>query len=114
MHALQVAADGLCPEWHCAIHPRADPGRTSTLDVAAEGGRNFNGSLDVSALETLVELGIVGERRLLHEIGRASELLEIGAALMTLISIKHGERKIIDVGRNSEPEYQHHQSRANK
>src|SRR5450759_4266860 len=102
MHALQVAADGLCPEWHCAIHPRAHPCRTFALDVAAEAGWDFNRSLDVPALETLVELGIVGERRLLHEISRASEFLEIGAALMALISIEHGEREIVDVGRNSE------------
>src|ERR1035441_8634640 len=112
MHALQIAVDGFCPEWHCAIYPRADPSGASALDIAAEPGRDFDRSLYVSALETLVELGIVGERRLLHEIGRASELLEIGAALMTLISIEHGERKIIDVGRNSEPEYQHQQTRA--
>src|ERR1019366_301072 len=112
MHALQVAADGLCPEWHCAVHPRADPGRTSTLDVAAEGRRNFNGSLDVPALETLVELGIVGERRLLHKISRAPELLEIGAALMALVPVKHRKGEIIDIGRNSESEHEHQQCRA--
>src|SRR3974390_1950845 len=107
MHALYIAADGFCPEWHCAIHPRADPRGAAALDGAAEAGRDFNRSLDVSALETLIELGIVGERQLLHEIGRASELFEICAALVALISIEHREREIVDVGRNSKAEHQH-------
>ncbi len=112
VHALQVAADGLRPERHGAVHPRADPGGTSALDVAAEAGRNFDGGLDVPASETIFELGVVGERRLLHEIARASELLEIGAALGTLIVIEHGEGEIVDVGRNAESEHQHQKRRA--
>ena len=112
MHALQVAADGLGPERHCAIHPRADPSRTSALDVAAEAGRDFDRGPDVPALETLFQVAIIGERRLLGEIGRAPELLEIGAALGTLIVIEHREGEIVDVGRNSESEHQHQQCRS--
>ena len=66
MHALQIAANGFRPERHRAIDQRADPDRTSALDVAAEVRRDFNRGRDVSALETVVELGIVIERRLLR------------------------------------------------
>ena len=81
VHACQIAADGLGAERHRAVDPGADPGGTSALDVAAEAGRNFDGGLDVAAPQAIFEIGIVGERRLLDEIARASKLLEIGAAL---------------------------------
>ena len=63
-------------------------------------------------LQPLFEIGIVGERRLLDEIGRAPQLLEIGAALGALIVVEHGEGQIVDVGRNAEAEHQHQQRRA--
>ena len=112
MHGLQIAADGLRAERHRAIHPGADPNRTSALDVAAEAGRDFDGGLDVPASETIFEFAIVGERRLLHEITRASEFLEIGAALRTLIVVEHGEGEIVDIGRDAKSEHQHQQRRA--
>ena len=68
--------------------------------------------LDIPALEALLEIGIVGERRLLGEIGRAPELLEIGAALGALVVVEHGEGEIVDVGRDAEAEHQHQQGGA--
>ena len=112
MHALQVAADGLGAERHGAIHPRADPGGTSAHDVAAEAGRDFNGSIDVVALQSLFKIGIIGERRFLDEITRSSQFLEIGAAFMALVVVEHCEGEIVDVVRNAETEYQHQQRRA--
>ena len=70
------------------------------------------GGLDVPAPEPIFELGIVGERRLLHEITRASELLQIGAAFGSLIVVEHGEGEIVDVGRDAKSEHQHQQRRA--
>jgi hypothetical protein len=112
VHSLQVAADGLGPERHSAIHPRADPRGTSALDVAPEAGRDFDRGLDVPALETLFQIAIIGERRLLGEVVRAPKLLEISTALWTLIVIEHREGEVVDVGGNSESEHQHQQGRS--
>ena len=111
MHALEIAADGFGPEWHRAIDQRADRDRSSALDIVAETGRNFNCSRDVTALEAIVELGVSAERRLLHEIGRASELLQIGAAFRTLVAVEHRKRQIVHISRNSEAEHQHQKRR---
>ena len=89
MHALEIAADGFGPKRHRAIDQGADPDGTTALDVDAEVGRDFDRRRDVSALETLVELVIGAERRLLHEIGRAPEFFQIGAAFVTLIAVEH-------------------------
>ena len=107
MHALQIAANGFRPERHRAIDQRADPDGTAALEVAAEIGRDFDRSRDVSALEPIVELGIGAERRLLREIARASEFFQIGAAFRTLIVVEHRKRQIVDVCRDAEAEYQH-------
>ena len=112
MHGLQIAADGLGAKWHGAIDPGADPDRTSGLEVAAETGRNLDGGLDGSALQALFEIVIIGKRRLFHEISRAPQLLEVGPALVALVVIEHRKGQIVDVGRNSESEDQHHQRRA--
>ena len=112
MHGLQIAADGIGAERHRAVHPGADPGRTSALEVAAETRRNFDSGPDASALQALPQIGIIGELRLLHEISRASQLLEVGAALVTLVVIEHCKGEIVDVRRNSEAEDQHQQRRA--
>ena len=112
MHGLQVAADGLGAERHGAIDPGADPGRTSALEVTAEAGRDFNGGIDVAALQALMEIGIIDERPFLHEISRTSQLLEISAALVALVVIEYREAQVIDVDRNSESEDQHQQRRA--
>src|ERR1700721_2626152 len=109
MHALQVAADGFRAKWHRAIDQRADPDGASSLDIETEAGRNFNRRLDVSALEAADEVRLIGNQRFLDEIGRSPELLQISAALGTLILIQYRERKIIDVGRNPNPE--HHPQR---
>src|SRR5208282_298268 len=83
------------------------PGRTAALDVASESGRDLDGGLDGPALQTLLEIGIIGERRLFYEISRTSQLLEVGPALVALVVIEHREGQIVDVGRNSKSEDQH-------
>jgi hypothetical protein len=60
-------------------------------------------------LRRLDEVRFVGDHRLLDEIGGASKLLEISAALGTLILIQHREGKIVDIGRDPEAEHQHQQ-----
>src|SRR5580658_5343976 len=105
MHALQVASDGLRAKRHRSVHPRADPGGTPAFDVAAEVVRNLNGGVNVSAFQTVLEFGIGGQRRLLNEIARASQLLQIGEALGTLIVIEDGEGKVVDVRRDAESKY---------
>src|SRR5271168_353009 len=107
MHALEVAANGFRAKWHRAVDQCTDPCGTSALDIETEARRNFNRRLDISALETADEVRLVGNRRLLDEIGGASEFLEISAALGSPILIQHREGKIVDVRRDPETEYQH-------
>ena len=114
VHSLQVAADGFSAERHRAIDPGADPGRTSALKVAAKAGRNFDGCIDVAALQPLVQIGVIGERPLLDEVSRAAQLFEIGAALVALVMIEYRESQVVDVVRNSESEDQHQERHAEK
>src|SRR3984885_16052984 len=108
MHALQVAADGFRAKWHRAIDQRADPDGASSLDIETEAGRNFNRRLDVSALEAADEVRLIGNQRFLDKICRSPELLQISAALGTLILIQYRERNIVDFGRDTKPNNQHH------
>jgi hypothetical protein len=59
----------------------------------------------------ILDIPIVGERRLFGEVGRAAQLLEIGAAFVALIVIHDGKRQIVDVGRDSEAEHHHQKHR---
>src|SRR6516165_7452861 len=107
MHALQIPPDRLSAERHRPIDPCTDSSRSAFLDVAAETGRDLDRGFDVSAAQPLVEIGIVGDRRLLDEITRAPELAEIGATVGSLIPIEYGERQAVDIRRDAEPENQH-------
>ena len=112
MHGLQIAADRLGPERHGAVDPGADPGGAPALDVAAEAGRNFERGVEFAALHALFQIRIIGERRPFREIGRAPQLFEIGAALVTLVVVQNGEGEVVDVRRDAEAEHQHQESRA--
>ena len=112
MHTLEITADGFGPERHRAVDQGADPDGTTALDIDAEARRDFNRYRDVAVLEALVDLVIRAERPLLHEIGRASEFFQIGAAFVTLVAVEHCKRQVVDVRRNSESEYQHQKRRS--
>src|SRR5208282_6832292 len=55
---------------------------------------------------------VAGERRLLDEVGRTAQLLQIGATLVTLVVVEHRERQRIDIGRDTEAEHQQQERRA--
>src|ERR1700722_7992727 len=105
MHGLQIAADSFRAKWHRAVDQRVDPGGASSLNIETEVRWNFDRRFDVSALE----VRLIEDQRFLDEIGGSPELLEISAALGTLILIQYGERKIVDVSRDPKPEHQHQQ-----
>src|SRR6516162_2002858 len=107
MHTLQVAADRLGYEGPRAIHPGSDPDGPSARDIAAKAGWDFDAGTDVPVLEPPLEIGIISERGFFEKIRRTAHLFEIGPALMALVTVEHGERKIVDVGRDAEAENQH-------
>ena len=72
MHGLKVASDRLGDEWPCAIDPGGDPGRPPARYVAAEPGRHFDGAVDVPSREPLLQISVIGERRLFDEISRTA------------------------------------------
>jgi hypothetical protein len=111
VHNLQIAANGLRPIRHGPIDPRADPNRTPGGEVASEARWDFDRCFDRTALQALLDIPIVGERRLFSEVGRAAQLLEISAAFVALIVIHDGKRQIVDVGRDSEAEHHHQKHR---
>ena len=87
--------------------PHADFGSSSGSEVAAEPGWYFDRGVHGPRLErALLLLGVL-ERGFLREIGRAADLLEIGAALRGVVPVEHPERKIVDVGGDAEAENQH-------
>ena len=78
----------------CSALPSGATARTSTLlrpafEVAAEPGRDFDGGLDGSALHTLLQIGVILERRLLYvqqaasSMGRATTTRSSGDSMYT-------------------------------
>ena len=113
VHGLQIAADRFGAERHRAIDPGADPRRAAALDVAAEAGRDFDGGLDVAALQALLEIGIVWRAaasprnrssRAAPRDRRGSRGSGRGRARRSV--------EIVDVGRNPKPEHQHQERSA--
>ena len=112
VHRLHVAANGFGAERHRAIDPGAHRDRATSLDVAAEAGRDFDRGLDRAAPEPFLERVVVGEHRLLDKVARSPELLEIGSAFGTLVPVEHREGEAVDVGRDAKAEHQHQERRA--
>ena len=101
------ARNGIAP----STQAPTQTGRPRLMSRPKPGGISM-AALMFPLLQPVLELAVVGERRLLDEIARASELLEIGAALGALIVVEHGEGEVVDVGRDAEAEHQHQQRRA--
>ena len=57
MRALHIAADGLAPERHGAVHPHADLGRAPAREVAPEAGRDLDRQRELAAAQTPVDVG---------------------------------------------------------
>ena len=89
-----------------------DFGRPSALHVAAEAHGDLDRRRDLPALQPVLQIMRVRDRRRLDEIGRAAQLLEIGAALVGLVAVERGEGQRVDVGGDAEPEDQHQEGRA--
>ena len=102
-----AARNGIAP----STQAPTQAGRPRSMSRPKPGGISMP-ALDVAALEALFEIGVIGERRLLDEIGRAPQLFEIGAALVALIAVENGEGQVVDVGRDAEAEHQHQKGRA--
>ncbi|MNM60252.1 hypothetical protein D3C81_715260 [compost metagenome] len=68
MHGLDIVAAGLGPERHPAVEPGRHHGLAAGMQVTAEARRDFQGQLDRRALQALVQLAAVADRRLFGEI----------------------------------------------
>jgi len=112
MHGLEVAADRLGDERPRPVDPGGGPGGPAACDVAAKPGRDFDAGADVPACEPLLQIGVIGKRRLLDKVGRAAQLLEIGAAFVALVVVEDGEGERVYVGRDPEAEDEHQECRA--
>ncbi len=82
------------------------------LDVRTEVRRNLDAGADAAVFQTAVQVGVVGDRRLLDEVARTPQFLEVGAALRRLIAVENGKVQVVDVGRDAEAENDHQQGGA--
>ena len=72
-----AARNGIAP----SIQAPTQAGRPRLMSRPKPGGISIAASI-VAALQALFEIGVIGERRLLGEVARAPQLLEIGAAFV--------------------------------
>ena len=112
MHGLEIATDRLGYERPRTIDPGSDPDRSPACNVAAKAGRDLNAGVDVPVCEPLFEIGIIGKRRFFDKVGRAAQLLEIGAAFVAMVVVENGEGEIVYVGRDAEAKNKHQKRRA--
>ena len=68
MQAGHVALDGFCAGRHGAVDPHADLRAGAALEVAAEVRRNLHGKTDVAIAQAMLQLVVIGERRLLLKV----------------------------------------------
>ena len=99
--------NGLAP----SIQAATQTGRPRR-NVAAKAGRDLDAGVDVPVCEPLFEIGIIGKRRFFDKVGRAAQLLEIGAAFMAMVVVENSEGEIVYVGRDAEAENKHQKRRA--
>jgi hypothetical protein len=87
--------DRLGDERPRTVDPRGDPGRSPALNIAAEARRNFNSRVDCPSESCALR------------VGRATQLLEIGAAFVALVMVEDGKGQGIDIVRDPEAEDEH-------
>ena len=73
------------------VNPCGNPGRTAARYVAAKARGDFDTGVDIPVRQPLFQIPIILERRFFHEIGRATQFFEIGAAFMAMVVVKNGE-----------------------
>src|SRR5271157_4929025 len=107
MHTRKIAVDRLGPEGYGPIDPDPDLGRPSTLYVASESRWDFNRGRDLPALEPVLQIVRVLERRLLKKVARATQFFEVGPAHIGVVPIQRGKCQRVHVGRDAKPEDKH-------
>ena len=112
VHALRVAAYRFTAIGHGAVDPQADLRPVATPQVAAEARRNIDDQRQFAILHPSLKVDIIGDRRLLDEIARTVNILDIGPAFRRLVAVERREAQAFDVQRNPEAEHEHQQHRA--
>ena len=103
----EIALDRLRPEGHGAVDPGADGCRASAPEIAPVARRNFDRGADIAGLDTPLHIVFARDRRFLSKVARASQFLEVGAALMAVVAIENRKGEIVDIEGNARSENQH-------
>ena len=63
----------------------------------ARSRRDLDRQAELAAAHAPVQVGVVGDRRLLDEVARAGDIERVVAAGRGLVAVEHGEGQVLDV-----------------